>query len=191
MARPKNFDPESALRDALRVFWTRGYRNTSLSDLESALGIGRKSLYDTFGDKRALFLRALDAYARPPVESPDAGWAEIVETFRSGPAYRPEVRACFLVNTAIEFGVEDDEEILARLAAHNTRLREGFERSLSRAIAAGDVPDQDVRTAALYLSNALQGLSVMSRGGASEDDLHAIAETTLRGLTLPGAPAPG
>ena len=62
MARPKAFDPTQALDAALATFWQRGYEKTSLDDLIAATGVGRQSLYDTFGDKRALYLRALDRY---------------------------------------------------------------------------------------------------------------------------------
>lgn len=181
MARAKNFDPANALGDALRVFWTRGYRHTSLADLEEGLGIGRKSLYNTFGDKRALFLSALDRYAqrRPPVEAEDAGWAEIVQSFGGGGPFDPEQRSCFFVNTIVELGNEDDADVQGRIAAHLTQLREGFEQALTRAIATGDIPDQDVASTALYLCNALQGMSVMSRSGASHEQLRDIARRTL------------
>ena len=62
MARTREFDREEALDRAMHVFWDKGYEATSLSDLLDAMGIARQSLYDTFGDKHALFLEALDRY---------------------------------------------------------------------------------------------------------------------------------
>src|SRR4029450_11294963 len=59
MARPKEFDPERALRKAMSLFWRLGYENTSVEALMREMGVARQSLYDTFGDKRALYLRAL------------------------------------------------------------------------------------------------------------------------------------
>ncbi|MEM7152334.1 MAG: TetR/AcrR family transcriptional regulator [Myxococcota bacterium] len=187
MVRPKNFDPEQALQRALHVFWNNGYRSTSLSELETALGIGRKSLYDTFGSKRELFLKALDAYAtiRPPVENPGAGWEEIVESFGGGGPYDPEHRSCFFVNTIIELGLEDDPDVLTRIEHHVTSLREGFERALRKAIAEGRVPEQDPELTANYLCTALQGLSVMSRGGTSPEQLRSIAQRTLDAIQHP------
>ena len=63
MARPKAFDVDQALERAMELFWRQGYLATSLPDLVEHMGIGRQSLYDTFGDKRQLFLQALDRYA--------------------------------------------------------------------------------------------------------------------------------
>ena len=62
MARPKEFEPEQALDAAMNVFWRLGYEHTSLDALMQEMGIARQSLYDTFGDKRALYLRALAHY---------------------------------------------------------------------------------------------------------------------------------
>ena len=64
MARPKSFDEEAVLDQAVQLFWERGYEGTSLADLEAHLGLGRQSLYNSFGDKHALFLKALDRYRR-------------------------------------------------------------------------------------------------------------------------------
>ncbi|MCB9791408.1 MAG: TetR/AcrR family transcriptional regulator [Alphaproteobacteria bacterium] len=187
MARPKSFDPEHALRDALHVFWREGYESTSLSDLEAALGIGRKSLYDTFGNKRELFLRTLELYGRrrPPVERPDAGWAEIVACFNGGPPYHPEFHSCFMVNTSVEFGAERDVDVTRILRWHNESLRAGFEGALTRAIADGDAPKQDVEAGALFLSSALQGLSVMGRVGTPAEQMHGIAARTLAAIQAP------
>jgi len=62
MARAKEFDREKVLERAMHVFWARGYEATSLPELLDAMQIGRQSMYDTFGDKRALFIAALDRY---------------------------------------------------------------------------------------------------------------------------------
>ncbi|WP_155737462.1 TetR/AcrR family transcriptional regulator, partial [Agrobacterium tumefaciens] len=62
MARPREFDRDAALEKALRVFWSKGFAATSTDDLREAMGIGRQSLYGAFGDKRKLYLEALDAY---------------------------------------------------------------------------------------------------------------------------------
>src|ERR1700756_1690606 len=62
MARPKEFDPERALAKAMNLFWRLGYENTSLEALMKEMGIAKQSLYDTFGDKRSLYLKALAYY---------------------------------------------------------------------------------------------------------------------------------
>ncbi|WP_263993360.1 TetR/AcrR family transcriptional regulator, partial [Mycolicibacterium fallax] len=62
MPRPRQFDEAAVIAEARDVFWTRGYASTSLEDLTTATGLGKGSLYGAFGDKRGLFLRALDAF---------------------------------------------------------------------------------------------------------------------------------
>ncbi len=62
MARHKEFDQDEALQKAMEAFWARGYEATSMQDLVEHMGINRQSLYDTFGDKHSLFLKALDRY---------------------------------------------------------------------------------------------------------------------------------
>src|SRR6185312_856599 len=80
MARPKSFDENAVLDQAVELFRARGYEGTSLAELESHLGLGRQSLYNTFGDKQALFIKALDRYRRATgaamadgLNLPDAG----------------------------------------------------------------------------------------------------------------------
>ena len=79
MARPKEFDIDQVLDRATELFWTKGYEETSMRELEEGLGVGRQSLYSTFGDKRDLFLASLDRYAAiqrarlAPLLEPDTG----------------------------------------------------------------------------------------------------------------------
>jgi TetR/AcrR family transcriptional repressor of nem operon len=83
MARTKEFDPEAALRAALELFWRRGYEATSMSDLVEHLGIGRASIYATFGNKHDLYLKALESYDR-------SGLTPMVrELSQPGPRCRP------------------------------------------------------------------------------------------------------
>ncbi|MFE0778507.1 TetR/AcrR family transcriptional regulator, partial [Streptomyces sp. NPDC058861] len=86
MARTKEFDPDAALRAALELFWARGYEATTMADLVEHLGVGRASLYATFGNKHELYLKALDRYT-------EANDPRLVEELSApGPAL-PAVRA--------------------------------------------------------------------------------------------------
>src|SRR5437763_11691981 len=69
VGRPRAFDVDAALAQALRVFWAKGYEGASLADLTEAMGINRPSLYAAFGNKEELFRRALDLYAHGPASA--------------------------------------------------------------------------------------------------------------------------
>jgi TetR/AcrR family transcriptional regulator, transcriptional repressor for nem operon len=112
MARPREFDEQQALTAAIQVFWEKGYEATSLSDLTSAMGIQRPSLYSTFGDKKALFQAALSLYAqrslsfiRKKLESAPSARAAVLLYLQgivsSAEGHRPEL-GCLCVNTMVE-----------------------------------------------------------------------------------------
>src|ERR687896_537982 len=119
MARPKSFDEEAVLDQAVQLFRERGYEGTSLTDLEAHLGLGRQSLYNSFGDKHSLFLKALDRYrhrmgeaAMAHLNVPDGGMAAIRGFFRwSVDSYTsPDLRiGCLVANTISERASEDPE----------------------------------------------------------------------------------
>src|SRR5215471_2858552 len=108
MARPREFDEKAALRAALDCFWQHGYRATSIRDLGASMNISGPSLYNSFGDKRALFARALDQYFEcttrdrlqrlesscAPKEAIQQFFAEIIAHSLSD----PDRKGCFLVN---------------------------------------------------------------------------------------------
>jgi AcrR family transcriptional regulator len=109
MSRPKEFDETSVLDRAMELFWDQGYQATSLADLELHLGIGRQSIYDTYGNKLGLYHKALDRYSRVPVTHLlgrlEAGGAQAIRSFFERLiAYQscPSPQACFMVNSAIE-----------------------------------------------------------------------------------------
>jgi len=128
MARPKQYVRSSVVESAMQLFWTRGYMNTSLSDLVQYTGINRVSLYNEFGNKQGLFLAALDLYFDiatswlEPLIAPDAGLEQLVEWFErtiSG-LEEEDWRGGMMVNAAAE------------LAAANTEVRERTERHFRR-----------------------------------------------------------
>lgn len=185
MGRPKQFDPDEVVGIARDVFWKHGYCNTSLSTLESELSIGRKSLYDTFGDKRALFLRIIEGYARAPypIMRPDAGWAEIEAMFRRSPFFQDGRRGCLLANTTLEFGTEGDPDVSAIVARHFARLERGFAAAVDKAVADGDVrADIQIPDAARYLTLSLQGVAVMAKTGATREAFDGAIDIILSTL---------
>jgi TetR/AcrR family transcriptional repressor of nem operon len=192
MARPKSFDEAAVLEQAVELFRARGYDGTSLADLESHLGLGRQSLYNTFGDKQALFLKALDHYRRSVGEAvadrlndPSAGLETIREFFRAtirmltGEAPR---NGCLIANTITE-RASDDPAALLRCNRSREQLERGFRRALGQAKARGELPPRvDVDATATLLVIQNYGLNALAKTGAAAEELEAALEALLAGL---------
>jgi TetR/AcrR family transcriptional repressor of nem operon len=190
--RPAVFDRATALQEAMKLFWERGYEGTSLADLETHLGLGRQSLYNTFGDKQALFLKALERYGRvlgepgmSGLNAAGAGLDAIRAFFRwsigmlTVPGPR---RGCLVANTILERGSEDPDALLRCTQARDV-LERAFRRALSGAKANGEVAHHlDVEAAATLLLTQHYGLIVLAKTGASATELHDTVEQLLAGL---------
>jgi AcrR family transcriptional regulator len=193
MGRPRSFDVDGALERALQVFWRNGYEGTSLSDLTKAVGVNRPSLYAAFGDKKALFRKALDRYLEGPAAYTQEALKEptaraVIERLLRGAA---DVNAgprnpggCLIVQGALACGEEADSirhELTACRAAGEAAIR----RRLQRAKSEGDIA-ANVNPAALarYIATVLYGMAVQAAGGASRDKLQRVVEMTLRTLPL-------
>ncbi|MFD4631967.1 TetR/AcrR family transcriptional regulator [Streptomyces sp. NPDC058284] len=192
MARTKEFDPDTALQSALELFWRRGYEATSMADLVEALGIGRASIYATFGNKHELYLKALERYAT--LQDPRL----LTELSQPGPAL-PAVRAlvrrfgaeatsaearlngCFITNTAAELGPHD--ESAARCVERSwERLETLMHSALVRAQAQGELPgNRDPLTLARMLLVVMQGLRVV---GKASTDPARVRDAVEQALTL-------
>lgn len=192
MARQKEFDREQVLDRALDAFWHRGYEATSVQELVDCMGIGRGSLYDTFGDKRTLFLATLDRYQAVTVapvlqllDAPGSGLEAIREVFQGlvrDATACAERRGCLLTNAAVELAPHDPE-IRARISANLAQVEAAFHRAVLRARARGEIPDgHDPRALARFLTNSLLGLRVTSRAAAEPHVLRDVVEVTLRAL---------
>lgn len=189
--RPRTVTPDAALDAALHVFWQKGYEGTSLPDLTTATGMQRPSLYATFGNKEALYLRVLDhyvdhhmAFTRDALLLPDAravvaalldGYARLVTT----PGYP---RGCFAVNGALACsdaasGVQ--QELVKRRRARLATLTKRFDR----AAAAGELaPDTTPAELARCIMALGQGMAVQAAAGASRAELLRLAAFTTRQL---------
>ncbi|WP_371529314.1 TetR/AcrR family transcriptional regulator [Streptomyces sp. NBC_01283] len=192
MARTKEFDPDAALQSALELFWRRGYEATSMADLVEELGIGRASIYATFGNKHELYLKALDRYAA--LQNPRL-LGELSQPGPALPAVRSVVRrfggeaasdegrlnGCFITNTAAELGPHD--EAATRCVERNWEYMETLLHSaLVRAQAQGELPeDRDPLALARMLLTLMQGLRVI--GKASKDPAR-VRDATEQALSL-------
>ncbi|MFD7641700.1 TetR/AcrR family transcriptional regulator [Kitasatospora sp. NPDC059795] len=188
MGRPKQFDEDTAIAQAMQVFWTNGYAGSSPAELAEAAGIGKGSLYHAFGSKRELFGRALDAYDRVGIE--------LTEEFLSGPGTAKEAiraylamlverdfagpvrRGCLAVNTALELGGRDADA--TRTVRRQTERSAGLLAArIERGKLEGDVPaSMDAAAQARFLMTALAGLRVMARA-YDRDAVLDVVDTTV------------
>lgn len=194
MGRPREFDPEQVMEQAMRCFWERGYRATSVDDLVQATGVKPGSLYHAFpGGKRALFLGSLHRYSRLIVpqklrelDSASASLAETRAYFDGlvGDLLSTEGRqGCLLVNTAIEKAAEDDE-VAAVVRGHLARLERCFTRALGNARHRGEIHEStDVASAAGLLVATSQGLMVVGKANPNREVLEAIVSSAFAGLS--------
>lgn len=186
--RPREFCVDHALAQALRIFWQKGYEGTSLTDLTEAMGITRPSLYAAFGNKEALFRKALDlyereklAYIRNALEQPTA--RKLAETMLRGAvdnvASCDGPHGCLGVITSVACGPESQsvrEEVVKRGEAGKLALIERF----ARAKADGDLPAHiDPEGLMRVLVAMLQGISVQANQGATREDLDRLVESGL------------
>ncbi|MBV9380404.1 MAG: TetR/AcrR family transcriptional regulator [Streptosporangiaceae bacterium] len=189
MARTKEFDPESALRAALELFWERGYEATSMADLVEHTGVARASIYATFGGKRALYLKALDRYGELTDPELLAGLSRpgpvlpavraLVERYAWEAAGETGRRGCFVVNTAVELAPHDPLAA-RRVQANWDFLETALTSALMRAQAQGELAEgKDSRALARLLLVLLQGMRVMGKAATEPDRLHDAAAQAL------------
>lgn len=189
MARPREFNETTALRQAMHVFWHKGFDGTSMEDLTAGMGLSRSSLYETFGGKDALFLAALESYARHVGEQRDAVLA-------AGPTARDALRrfvlglvvfllddahppGCFFTNTATALGALD-ERVQALVRRGNEEQTAAFERCLTAGRGRGELgPDKDPHALALFFNSLVRGMTVQARVSRDKKLLEDIARVGL------------
>ncbi|MEV0197666.1 TetR family transcriptional regulator [Nonomuraea sp. NPDC050691] len=177
MARTKEFDPDAALDAALELFWERGYESTSMADLVERLGIGRASLYATFGGKHELYMKALERYLERRDPSPIEALSQpgpalpairrLVESYARESSTEEGKRGCMIANAAAEL-LPRDEEVCRFVDRNWEGLETALTSALIRARAQGELDaGKDPRTLARFLIVVLQGMRLM--GKASPD----------------------
>ena len=184
MARPKEFDEEKALRKAIGLFSRQGFAATSTDELMRVMDIGRQSMYDTFGDKRSLFLRALELYV---TESVQAISAELEKPGSALHAVRnalvtfaerddlSSAEGCMGLNAISEFGQRDAE--VTRITRNAARVqRQALMRVFARAQKQGELDsDRDLDGLADFFESALGGIRMSAKAGKSRQALRRIA----------------
>jgi TetR/AcrR family transcriptional regulator, transcriptional repressor for nem operon len=195
MARPREFDEATALNAAIDCFWHRGYEATSVRDLAAAMGLSGPSLYNAFGDKRALFVRSLEHYLdcspRARIKRleaslpPEIAVRRFIEEIIDRSLSDPERRGCFLINSALEVAPHD-EELRALIAGRLGEIEAFFRRSIERAQSNGTVPaNRSAKDLARLLLGVLLGIRVLARSKPDRALLEGVARPALALLDGP------
>ena len=185
MARPKEFDQERALHRAISIFSQKGFAATSTDDLMRAMDLGRQSMYDTFGDKRALFLKALEVYVTEKVRSinvelqtPGSPLASIRRALVHFAERRDlsSTDGCMGINAICEFGMRD-EDVTRIIRTAAKAQRHTLMDTLRRAQKEGELAARtDIESLADFFESMLAGIRIAAKAGKTRPALRRIAE---------------
>ncbi len=191
MARTKEFDVDEALTKAMEIFWAKGFEATSIQDLVDHTGVNRCSLYSTFGDKHALYVRAFNHYgttivanfeamlhaADSPLEAIHAMFNALVDHVDG------ECKGCLITNAAVELAPHDPV-VADSVRGLMQKVEDAIEGTLQRAVNAGQLEEAtNTRALARQLACVAQGMIVMSKASLPKSTLKDIAVTTLASFT--------
>ena len=196
--RPRAYDPDVALAQVMDAFWDTGYSGTSLDDLSAATGMNRPSLYGAFGDKRTLYLKALERYRawgraalketlaldQPLRQTLRQVYAKALAVYLSG---EEAARGCFTIGTAATEAV-GNPEVRAFLAETVRGLDDAFEARFRLARDRGELkPEADPAGLAKLASAVMHTLAIRSRAGEPRAALEAVAEAGVNLICGPQA----
>ena len=173
MARTKDFDENEVLNKAINLFWLKGYNATSMQDLVDTLGISRSSLYDTYGDKHSLFLKALESYQSNnagkicSLVNSDLPAKQIIEQllrYIAGELLCDEAnKGCFLVNAEVEVAPHD-AQVSQMICQNDQQVEEAFYKVILKGQQTGEITSkQDARALARFIFNTVKGMRVTAK----------------------------
>ncbi len=193
LGRPRNFDYDEALVQAMSVFWTKGYDGASLRDLTQAMGITGPSLYAAFGDKRELYLKTIDLYADVDGCAPVVAFeaeediAKAIKGFLSevvhyATAHESGAKGCFLASSVVTTVGQVEgvaERVEAAIEDTEKRLAARFDREIEKGTLPADFPSRE-RAALLY--DLRQGYMFRGRAGWSGDRMQKDLDARVQML---------
>jgi TetR/AcrR family transcriptional repressor of nem operon len=191
MARPKEFDPELAAQEAMEAFWEHGYAATSVNDLLAEMGLNRGSLYGTFGDKKKLFLAALEKYdqqnvvrIRDMLDRPSAKSAlrDFLTLAAEKCTSEDGRRGCLAGKAAMELAPHD-KDVAAWLKKVHRRNVDLVTRTIQRGQRQGEIDcAHDARALARFLLTGLAGLKLLGTISPSESEVQDVLGLMLEAL---------
>ncbi|MBE2977208.1 TetR/AcrR family transcriptional regulator [Priestia megaterium] len=190
MARNKEFDEKEALKRAMELFWRQGYEKTSMQDLVNYMGVHRRSIYDTFGDKHTLFIRALSHY----VEVMDVRFkSNITPELTVKQAIRKvfemviyptdkQPKGCLTVNTAVELSLLD-QEVAEKITETFIKTETLLFDLLKHGQEQGEIPEHyDIKGLSKFIHNSLVGIRVLAKTTNDKKELETIIDMNLSAL---------
>ena len=189
MARTKDFDESEVLEKAIKLFWQKGYNGTSMQDLVDGLGISRSSIYDTFGDKHQLYLKALCTYRQNAIAVRDqilnasipakAAIRQLMDLIIDQMIRDKQHKGCFLVNSAVE-NAPHDKETNAIVCQNDRQLENAFYEVIKRGQINGEIAGkQDPRALARFLFNNIVGIQVTAKSATDKSAFVDIVSLTM------------
>ena len=189
MARTKDFDENEVLAKAIQLFWYKGYNGTSMQDLVDGLGISRSSLYDTYGDKHALYIKALESYQ-------DSSGIEMCNIINNTPSAKEAIKqllefitrnmlndeqhkGCFMVNAGVEVAPHD-AQVNDLLCKNEQQLEDVFYKAIKKGQESGEINTrQDAMALTRFISNTVKGIQVSAKSTTDKAFFDDIIQTTM------------
>lgn len=192
LGRPLQHHPETALEAAVNAFWRSGYHHTSMRDLLEAMQLSRSSFYQAYGNKEALFLRALARYREELLVSLNATLAQeasawqFIERLLRHMAQQAESEqaalGCLIFNSATELGNSGSKVSDAAVQSVQA-ITQFFVKVIEQAQREGSIsPERDVQSSAYFLTLSVSGLRMLLKSGASQHQAEQLINNILRGL---------
>ena len=190
--RPREFDEDAVLDAAGEAFLLRGYHATSLTDLTTATGLHRGSLYGAFGDKHRLFLAVLRRHTRLAVDALEADLANaatpldgiralLLRQARKAGQHMTEGRGCLVANSTLEM-LPGDEQVAGIIAGHHRWREDRLTEVLELARAQGQTTAAPPRAFARFVGTVIEGLWQLGRTASDPRQLTEVAEAAMRAL---------
>jgi TetR/AcrR family transcriptional repressor of nem operon len=192
MARTKDFDENEVLGKAIEIFWHKGYNGTSMQDLVDGLGISRSSLYDTYGDKHTLFIKALESYQKDssanvcavvtkPAPAKET-LKKLLEMIAAGLLGDEQHKGCFMVNAEVEVAPHD-EEVNRLVCENDQQVEDAIYQVIKNGQESGEITNrQDARALARFTFNTVKGIRVTAKSTSDKavfDDIIKLALAVL------------